>query len=109
MFEAQEYPIKVLLLLLHSIIMWLAFSVQFTKGDEAKAAACIKKKDEQLKLKGNSNRADKKEGFFIGGVEKSYLVGLLVVEIWSQFLHPLIFGDKLPFVPLMLISIYCEL
>uniref|UniRef100_A0A7N2L7C6 Uncharacterized protein n=1 Tax=Quercus lobata TaxID=97700 RepID=A0A7N2L7C6_QUELO len=54
--------------------MWLAFSVQFTKGEEAKAAACIKKKDEQLKLKGNSNRADKKEGFVIGGVEKSYLL-----------------------------------
>ncbi|KAL4600231.1 hypothetical protein ACB092_11G183500 [Castanea dentata] len=109
LFEAQEYPIKVLLLLLHSIILWLAFSAQFTKGEEAKAAARIKKKDEQLKLKGNSNRADKKEGFVIGGVEKSYLVGLLVVEIWSQFLHPLIFGDKLPFVPLMLISIYCGL
>ena len=109
LFEAQEYPIKVILLLLHSIIMWLAFSAQFTKGEEAKAAARIKKKDEQLKLKGNSSRADKKEGFVIGGVEKSYLVGLLVVEIWSQFLHPLIFGDKLPFVPLMLISIYCGL
>ena len=65
-----------------------------------------KEKNEQLKLKGNSNRADKKEGFVIGGVEKSYV---LVVEIWSQFLHPLIFGDKLPFVPLMLISIYCGL
>ncbi|KAF3972108.1 hypothetical protein CMV_004363 [Castanea mollissima] len=78
LFEAQEYPIKVLLLLLHSIIMWLAFSAQFTKGEEAKAAARIKKKDEQLKLKGNSNRADKKEGFVIGGVEKSYLKGALI-------------------------------
>ena len=109
LFEAQEYPIKVLLLLLHSIVMWLAFSARFTKGEESKATAHMKKKDGKVALKGNPNGAAKKEGFFIGGIEKSYLVGLLVVEIWGQFLHPLIFGDKLPFVPLMLISIYCGL
>jgi alpha-1,3-glucosyltransferase len=106
LFEAQEYPIKVLLLLLHSIIMWLAFSAQFTKDE----TATIKKKDDQLDLKRSSNATAKRGGgFVIGGVEKSYLVGLLAVEIWGQLLHPLLFGDKLSFVPLMLISLYSGL
>ncbi|XP_059433025.1 probable dolichyl pyrophosphate Glc1Man9GlcNAc2 alpha-1,3-glucosyltransferase [Corylus avellana] len=105
LFEAQEYPIKVLLLLLHSIIMWLAFSAQFTKEETAP----IKKKVDQLEKRSSNATAKRGEGFVIGGVEKSYLVGLLAVEIWGQLLHPLLFGDKLSFVPLMLISIYSGL
>lgn len=103
LFEAQEYPIKVLLLLLHSLIMWQAFSAQFRKEE----TGTTKKKDDRLDLQGSSKVAAKKEGFVLGGIEKSYLLGLVVIEIWGQLLHPLLFGDKLPFVPLMLISIYC--
>ncbi|PSS11865.1 Dolichyl pyrophosphate Glc1Man9GlcNAc2 alpha-1,3-glucosyltransferase [Actinidia chinensis var. chinensis] len=39
LFEAQEYPIKVLLLLLHSILMWFGFSSQFSQITSAKAQA----------------------------------------------------------------------
>lgn len=109
LFEAQEYPVKVLLLLSHSIVMWLASSAQFTNGKEVKPTAPIKKKDDRLELKGSSNAAANEGGFVIRGIEKSYLVGLVVVETWGQLLHPLLFGDKLAFVPLMLISIYCGL
>ncbi|KAG2379910.1 dolichyl pyrophosphate Glc1Man9GlcNAc2 alpha-1,3-glucosyltransferase [Vigna angularis] len=49
----------------------------------------------------------KKKGFVIGWSERIYLIGLVVVEIWGQILHPLILGDKFAFAPLMLISIYC--
>jgi len=83
LYEGQEYPLKVLLLLLYVAIMWLGFS-----------STLIRKKD----------------GVFVSGwVEKSYMVGFVVVEVWGQFLHPLIFGDRLPFLPLMLISFYCAL
>ncbi|XP_040992145.1 probable dolichyl pyrophosphate Glc1Man9GlcNAc2 alpha-1,3-glucosyltransferase [Juglans microcarpa x Juglans regia] len=109
LFEVREYPIKVLLLLLYSIIMWLVFSAQFTDGQEAKATSPINKEAGRLELKGNGNVAAKKGGFVIRGIEKSYLVGLLVVEIWGQLLHSIFFGERLPFVPLMLISIYCGL
>ncbi|KAL5560624.1 hypothetical protein UlMin_036835 [Ulmus minor] len=91
--EAQEYPIKVLLLLLHSILMWLGFSAQSTNGTTSKATLEKKRED----------------GFNIGWIEKSYLVGIIIVELWGQFLHPLLLGNKLPFLPLMLISIYCAL
>ena len=62
-----------------------------------------------MKLKVNSGRAAPKEGFSIGWIEKIYLVGIVIVEVWGQLLHPLILGDKLPFIPLMMVSIYCAI
>ncbi|KAK9911173.1 hypothetical protein M0R45_035095 [Rubus argutus] len=108
LFEAQEYPIKVLLLLLHSMLMWLGFSAQFTKCITMAMAPSGKIKDSHSRLNRSVAAADRR-GFVIGWVYWSYLVGLLLVEIWGQILHPMFLGDKLPFVPLMLISIYCSL
>ncbi|CAL0324874.1 unnamed protein product [Lupinus luteus] len=109
LFEAQEYPIKVLLLLLHSILMWSGFSAQFNDGTETARVPTgyTKKKLDQFGSKGSSNAALKRRGFALGWIERIYLVGLVVVEIWGQLLHPLLLGDKLAFAPLMLISIYC--
>lgn len=83
--------------------MWLGFSTLFNEESTTKVAN--KKKGTQSKLKVNNERG----GFVIGWIAKSYLLGLLIIEIWSQFLHPYFLGDKLPFVPLMLISTYCAL
>ncbi|WZY91067.1 hypothetical protein YC2023_047802 [Brassica napus] len=47
-----------------------------------------------------------KSNFKIGYIEKSYLMGLVVVEIVSQFLHPYFLGDRFAFMPLTLISTY---
>lgn len=110
LFEAQEYPIKVLLLLLHSILMWSGFSAQFYDGAETARAPTghhSKKKVVQLGSEGSSGAGVKQGGFVIGWIERMYLIGLGVVEIWGQFLHPLLLGEKLAFAPLMLISIYC--
>ncbi|KAF3434127.1 hypothetical protein FNV43_RR25230 [Rhamnella rubrinervis] len=110
LFEAQEYPIKVLLLLLHSILMWLGFSAQFTDAVAVNATTRLKKKRKNnMGSKASPSAASHNGGFDIGWVGKSYLVGLVIVEVWGQLLQPLILGDKLPFVPLMLISIYCAL
>lgn len=108
LFEAQEYPIKVLLLLLHFILSWSGFSAQSYDRDETRVpVAQTKKKVDQSE--GSLSTDMKKGGFVFGLIERSYLAGLIVVEIWGQFLHPLLFGDKLAFVPLMLISVYCAL
>lgn len=88
LFEAQEYPIKVLLLLLYSTLMGFMFSSLFNDATSAKSKSL-------------------KRGFAIGWVGRSYLLGLLAVEAWGAVLHPILFGDKLPFLPLMMISIYC--
>lgn len=39
-------------------------------------------------------------------VRRMYLVGLLPVTLYGHLLHPFVCGDKWPFVPLMLLSIY---
>jgi hypothetical protein len=38
-----------------------------------------------------------------------YLVGLVVVELYCTLGHRVLLGDRLPFVPLMLTSVYCAL
>lgn len=110
LFEAQEYPIKVLLLLLHFILMRSGFSAQFYNRDETRATSGHTKKTvDQFESEGSLSVDVKNNGFVIGLIERIYLAGLVVVEIWGQFLHPLLFGDKFAFMPLMLISVYCAL
>ncbi|XP_060219060.1 probable dolichyl pyrophosphate Glc1Man9GlcNAc2 alpha-1,3-glucosyltransferase [Lycium barbarum] len=92
LFEAQEYPIKVLLLLLHASLMWIGFSSHFTSTNRAAEA--------------EHTRYDKTR-FIVGWCGKLYLLGLVAVEIYGQFVHPILFAERLPFLPLMLISIYC--
>ncbi|KAL3739052.1 hypothetical protein ACJRO7_020451 [Eucalyptus globulus] len=106
LYEAQEYPIKVLLLLLHCMAMFLSFSALFDGSARAKATASESRTGDESGEKRSSGLA-KKEGFTIGWITKCYLFGILLVELWGQFLHPYILGNKLPFVPLMMISIYC--
>jgi len=88
--------------------MWLGFSAQFNVGAETRRAPSTnsKKKADEFGSEGSSGETVKK-GFVIGWSERIYLIGLVVVEIWGQILHPLILGDKFAFAPLMLISIYC--
>jgi hypothetical protein len=35
-----------------------------------------------------------------------YLSGISAIEIWSQFFHHHVFGDRLPFLPLIMVSFY---
>ncbi|XP_004229713.1 dolichyl pyrophosphate Glc1Man9GlcNAc2 alpha-1,3-glucosyltransferase isoform X1 [Solanum lycopersicum] len=93
LFEAQEYPIKVLLLLLHATLMWIGFSSHFTTTNRKAAES------EQTRYN--------KTSFIVGWFGKLYLLGLVAVEIYGQFVHPIIFAERLPFLPLMMISIYC--
>ncbi|OAY75378.1 putative dolichyl pyrophosphate Glc1Man9GlcNAc2 alpha-1,3-glucosyltransferase [Ananas comosus] len=97
LFEAQEYPIKVLLLLIYSILMWVGFSSHFSLGTVV----------DQTKEKGSSGGSTKNG--LIGWTGKSYLFGLVAVELYGQLFHPYIFGSKLPFLPLMLVSFYCAI
>ncbi|XP_052191791.1 probable dolichyl pyrophosphate Glc1Man9GlcNAc2 alpha-1,3-glucosyltransferase [Diospyros lotus] len=107
LFEAQEYPIKVLLLLLHSTLMWFGFSSQFSQARSAKAKAPQHKKGDNVDSKEASSIATQKGEFAIGWLGKTYLFGVLAVETWTQLLHPILLGNRLPFLPLMMISVYC--
>ena len=54
-----------------------------------------------------SNSLDSKSLFTLS--EASYLFGLIVIEIYQSCIHKLIFQNRLPFLPLMIISFYCSL
>ena len=43
----------------------------------------------------------------LSSLEVTYLAGLVAVELYATWIHPRIWGDSLPFLPLMLISVYC--
>lgn len=41
--------------------------------------------------------------------ERLYLWGLVAVELATGWAMPLLLGDRLPFLPLMTVSLYCSL
>ncbi|KNA24082.1 hypothetical protein SOVF_018370 isoform A [Spinacia oleracea] len=105
LFETREYPIKVTLLLLHCVLMWFGFSSYFSGETTTNSNKHLQKKNyEDISDKGKLG-----VGVGVGWLCKSYLLGLVAVEIWGQFLHTLFFGNKLPFLPLMLVSVYSAL
>ncbi|KAK8950528.1 putative dolichyl pyrophosphate Glc1Man9GlcNAc2 alpha-1,3-glucosyltransferase [Platanthera guangdongensis] len=99
LFEPQEYPIKVLLLVIYSLLMWVGFSSHFSNNNKPPKTA--KKKTATVNSVG--------ENGLIGPVAACYLLGLFFIEAWAQFLHPIVFGSRFPFVPLMLVSVYCAI
>lgn len=103
LFEAQEYPIKLTLLLLHCLLMWYGFSSLFSEVALPKSP----NSDEYLEKKTAELISDEETGLEIGWIGWCYLLGLAAIEVCGQFLHPLILGDKFPFLPLMSISVYC--
>ncbi|KAF6134144.1 hypothetical protein GIB67_013541 [Kingdonia uniflora] len=103
LFGAEEYPIKVLLLLLHALLMYSGFIQQFSKS----AASSTKGDDSTKGFKEKAVGSTNGDQVIVGWVGTCYLLGLFVVEIWGQLLQSYIFGDRFPFLPLMLVSIYC--
>jgi alpha-1,3-glucosyltransferase len=94
LFENQEYPIKVLLLLTYGALMWVGFSSHFAANSAG----------EGKKVNGSGNLVKKK---FTGWISSGYLLGMLAIELWSRVFHHHVFGDRLPFLPLMMVSVYC--
>lgn len=41
-------------------------------------------------------------------LQKLYLSGMLVLEIFCSVVHPLVLGARLPFLPLLVTSVYCS-
>eukprot|EP00050_Salpingoeca_kvevrii_P015916 m.51117 g.51117 ORF g.51117 m.51117 type:complete len:507 (+) comp6588_c0_seq2:1-1521(+) len=43
----------------------------------------------------------------LGLLEKVYLAGIVVLQVFVGIVHPLVFGQRLPFLPLLATSAYC--
>ncbi|KAM3242952.1 hypothetical protein ACQJBY_055130 [Aegilops geniculata] len=94
LFEDQEYPIKVLLLLTYGALMWVGFSSHFAANPAPGGK----------KLDASDSIVEKK---FTGWISLGYLLGMFAIEFWSRLFHHHVFGDRLPFLPLMIVSVYC--
>ena len=103
LFEPREYPIKVTLLVLYSLVMWVLFSINFQSHNSEDTPSAGDSKydhDDRLTEQGIS---------VLGHGELAYMAGLILVEIYGQFFHNVAFKGALPFLPLMLTSVYCAL
>jgi alpha-1,3-glucosyltransferase len=106
LFEPREYPIKVILLAVYSLMMWALFSIGFQPQlwSETNNTREKSKADQDDRL--NEQERPMK---LLGNGEIVYLVGLILVEVYGQFLHKAVFKEALPFLPLMMTSVYCAL
>ncbi|XP_052145543.1 probable dolichyl pyrophosphate Glc1Man9GlcNAc2 alpha-1,3-glucosyltransferase [Oryza glaberrima] len=95
LFENQEYPIKVMLLLTYATLMWVGFSSHFAA------------KSPQEGKKVNESSSVVRKNSFIGWISFSYLLGIVAIELWSQVFHHYVFGSRFPFLPLIMVSLYC--
>mmetsp|Transcript_37740 Transcript_37740/g.108790 ORF Transcript_37740/g.108790 Transcript_37740/m.108790 type:complete len:567 (+) Transcript_37740:1-1701(+) len=94
LFEAREEPIKVIFFLLHVVAsFWLLDRHHRLRQQEAKTQPV---------------------GVAFALPEKLYLAGLAPLYIFTNLLHPVLFkardgSIRLPFLPLLLTSVYCAL
>ena len=50
-----------------------------------------------------------KTGGLLRSWELAYVLGLLPLDLFCSFLHPLALAPRMPFLPLMATSVYCAL
>lgn len=93
LFGVAEYPIKLLMLLLYLGGLWATSrpACASPEGSGSKAG-----KETQTGCPSTWRMFCLVHGF-----------GLLAVETYVQVVHPLFFGARLEFLPLMLMSVYC--
>ncbi|KAL2629157.1 hypothetical protein R1flu_013843 [Riccia fluitans] len=116
LFKSREYPIKVSLLLLYVFVMGIYLPHYFGNlSPDNLSNTCVESEepDESTSDKSRSGTrwtmiSSLQEVELLGTCRKLYLCGLLPLEIYSQLLHPYLFKDRLPFLPLMLVSVYCS-
>ncbi|KAL6747134.1 glycosyl transferase [Haematococcus lacustris] len=82
LYQPQEYPIKLLLLLLYQLLS--------TSGLSRLHAPLTKSR-------------------LLGGPARLYLSGFAGLELYCSLVHSWLLGARLPFLPLMLTSLYCSL
>ena len=98
LFQSREFLPKVFILLSHSLFSFLFFSSLFPSP-----------KKEKKKENGKKGLKDDEHCFRLNFLQKTFLVGIFVLEIYNQFFHNLFFSDSLPFLPLLLTSVFCSL
>ncbi|PRW44369.1 putative dolichyl pyrophosphate Glc1Man9 c2 alpha-1,3-glucosyltransferase [Chlorella sorokiniana] len=107
LFEPEEYPIKVLLLVTFNVIAatWLPQLPLETDKAAGGSKGCKRGGNH-----GSSRAASGSSGALpLIPWERLYLWGLVALELATSWVLPLLLGERLPFLPLMAVSLYCSL
>lgn len=122
-FQPREYPIKVLLLALYCLAIWACLQDHVTGasngfmilerleeaqtgGSQASTSPEKSKGGAKEAAVASSRSEDGRKGL-LSWLERWYLLGLVLVEVYASWLHAVLLGSRLPFLPLMLVSTYC--
>lgn len=92
LFEVRELPLKFILSMLHIMLAYVSLD-RYHRGEQS--AMRIRQK-----------------GIVFSTLETLYFAGLGALVVFVEFLHPILFRSadgtlKMPFLPLLLLSIYC--
>ncbi|CAM6088201.1 unnamed protein product [Calypogeia fissa] len=120
LFETREYPIKVFLLVLYTFGMNIYhshyFKIQrFLNASEVREEGLASQPGVEakrnLKVSGGTQaiEGEMSQGSVVRTLRRLYVWNLVLVEIYGQCVHTFVFGSRLPFLPLLLISTYCAL
>jgi alpha-1,3-glucosyltransferase len=106
LFGTQEYPVKVLLLVTFNLVAsaWLPMLPL-----EGSAAAAAHGRGGKRGGKHSGKKGSGQGGMALPWRDRLYLWGLVPLELVSSWALPALLGDRLPFLPLMAVSLYCSL
>jgi alpha-1,3-glucosyltransferase len=126
LFTMTEAPLKLLMYLAHSTVAYYALSSYFSGNSDSAAIDSTKgggnaKRGKASRSSGGGGDGGEGGGVRIYSLEWLYIFGLVVVMAFDLVIHPVFFraaGSSkgillddselhLPFLPLMLISVYC--
>ena len=102
--------VQVLLLVSYTLIatQMLSGAVRDPPGPQQRPLAASRKELGQTSTATEQQAGAAREAVpMLSSLEVSYLAGLVAVELYATWFHPRIWDESLPFLPLMLISVYC--
>lgn len=126
LFRPQEYPIKLLVTALYLAVCysWLQQihsqakprrvaaangSSSSSSSQQAAGAGALTPSSSRQALATSRSGGSDSGGGLLSTARAAYVLGLLAVELYCSALHPLLLGQRLPFLPLLLTSVYCAL
>lgn len=121
LFQPQEYPVKWLVTLtyaafLHSCPLFTPKSLHEAEGCGGAAQSASKPARMPVRpaggptsLSSHDRHREPKPVDVQSVVVWAYLAGFLALELFCSAVHPAVWGPRLPFLPLMLTSVYCSI
>ncbi|KAN0025914.1 hypothetical protein ACTFIU_001678 [Dictyostelium citrinum] len=105
LFQVEEIPTRILILVTYTLLVYLSFISSSSNINH--------NNNDKKNNNNNSNSKQRKCSFSLGlyWFEKTYLFGIILLEIFNVFIHPVFLAhiERFSFVSLMLTSVYTSI